>query len=149
MVGSNFGKLFKLTTWGESHGKALGCVIEGVPSNIKLTENYIQKFLDREKPGQSKFTTQRKEEDKVKILSGVFNGVTTGTPISLFIENKDVRSKDYDEIKDKFRPGHADFTYHFKYGIRDYRGGGRAFCQRNCNESRSWCYRSKNFRFKN
>jgi chorismate synthase len=126
MVGSNFGKLFKLTTWGESHGKALGCVIEGVPSNIKLNESYIQKFLDRRKPGQSKFTTQRKEEDKVKILSGVFNGVTTGTPISLFIENHDVRSKDYDEIKDKFRPGHADFTYYFKYGIRDYRGGGRA-----------------------
>ena len=115
MVGSNFGKLFKLTTWGESHGKALGCVIEGVPSNIKLNESYIQKFLDRRKPGQSKFTTQRKEEDKVKILSGVFNGVTTGTQISLFIENHDVRSKDYDEIKDKFRPGHADFTYYFKY----------------------------------
>ena len=126
MVGSNFGKIFKLTTWGESHGKALGCVIEGVPSNIKLTENYIQKFLDKRRPGQSKFTTQRKEEDKVKILSGVFNGVTTGTPISLVIENQDVRSKDYDDIKNKFRPGHADFTYHFKYGVRDYRGGGRA-----------------------
>ena len=109
-----------------SHGEALGCIIEGVPSKIKITEKFIQKFLERRKPGQSKYTTQRKEGDKVKILSGVFDGVTTGTPISLIIYNQDTRSKDYEEIKKKFRPGHADFTYFKKYGIRDYRGGGRA-----------------------
>ncbi len=126
MTGSTFGKLFKVSTWGESHGEALGCIIEGVPSKIKINEKFIQKFLERRKPGQSKYTTQRKEDDKVKILSGVFDGVTTGTPISLIIYNKDTRSKDYEEIKKKFRPGHADFTYFKKYGIRDYRGGGRA-----------------------
>ena len=126
MTGSSTGKLFKVSTWGESHGEALGCVIEGVPSKIKITEKFIQKFLERRKPGQSKYTTQRKESDKIKILSGVFNGVTTGTPISLIIYNEDTRSKDYEEIKKKFRPGHADFTYFKKYGIRDYRGGGRA-----------------------
>ena len=126
MTGSSTGKLFKVSTWGESHGEALGCVIEGVPSKIKITEKFIQKFLERRKPGQSKFTTQRKESDKIKILSGVFNGITTGTPISLIIYNEDTRSKDYEEIKKKFRPGHADFTYFKKYGIRDYRGGGRA-----------------------
>ena len=126
MTGSSFGKLFKVTTWGESHGEALGCVIEGTPPNIDINEKYIQKFLDKRKPGQSKFTTQRKEDDKVKILSGVFNGKTTGTPISLLIENVDHRTKDYSDIKDKFRPGHADLTYQLKYGLRDYRGGGRA-----------------------
>ena len=126
MTGSSIGKLFKVSNWGESHGEALGCVIEGVPSKIKITEKYIQKFLERRKPGQSKYTTQRKESDKIKILSGVFNGITTGTPISLIIYNEDTRSKDYEEIKKKFRPGHADFTYFKKYGIRDYRGGGRA-----------------------
>ena len=126
MSGSSIGEIFKVTTWGESHGEALGCVVEGVPPNIKLDEEYIQKFLDRRKPGQSKFTTQRKEEDKVKILSGTFEGKTTGTPISLIIYNKDQKSKDYNEIRDKFRPGHADYTYQMKYGIRDYRGGGRA-----------------------
>jgi len=126
MTGSSFGKIFKITTWGESHGEALGCVIEGTPSNIKLSEGYIQSFLDRRKPGQSKFTTQRKENDSVSILSGVFNGLTTGTPISLIIKNNDVKSKDYQNIKDKFRPGHADYTYQIKYGIRDFRGGGRA-----------------------
>ena len=126
MTGSTFGKLFKISTWGESHGEALGCIIEGVPSKIKITERFIQKFLERRKPGQSKYTTQRKEGDKVKILSGVFDGVTTGTPISLIIYNQDTKSKDYEEIKKKFRPGHADFTYFKKYGIRDYRGGGRA-----------------------
>ena len=126
MTGSSTGKLFKVSTWGESHGEALGCVIEGVPSKIKITEKFIQKFLERRKPGQSKYTTQRKESDKIKILSGVFNGITTGTPISLIIYNEDTRSKDYEEIKKKFRPGHADFTYFKKYGIRDYRGGGRA-----------------------
>jgi len=126
MTGSSTGKLFKVSTWGESHGEALGCVIEGVPSKIKITEKFIQRFLERRKPGQSKYTTQRKESDKIKILSGVFNGITTGTPISLIIYNEDTRSKDYEEIKKKFRPGHADFTYFKKYGIRDYRGGGRA-----------------------
>ena len=126
MTGSTFGKLFKVSTWGESHGEALGCIIEGVPSKIKITEKFIQKFLERRKPGQSKYTTQRKEGDKVKILSGVFDGVTTGTPISLIIYNQDTRSKDYEEIRKKFRPGHADFTYFKKFGIRDYRGGGRA-----------------------
>ena len=126
MTGSSIGKVFKVTTWGESHGEALGCVIEGVPPNLSLDEKYIQKDLDRRKPGQSKFTTQRKEDDKVKILSGVFNGKTTGTPISLLIYNQDQKSKDYDDIKNKFRPGHADITYQLKYGIRDYRGGGRA-----------------------
>ena len=126
MTGSSIGKIFKVTTWGESHGEALGCVIEGVPPNIPLDENFIQMDLDKRKPGQSKFTTQRKEDDKVKILSGIFNGKTTGTPISLIIYNQDQKSKDYNDIKNKFRPGHADITYQLKYGIRDYRGGGRA-----------------------
>ena len=126
MTGSSIGQIFRVTTWGESHGEAIGCVIEGVPPKLSLTEDYIQKFLDRRKPGQSKFTTQRKEEDKVKILSGVFKKKTTGTPISLIIYNSDQKSKDYEDIKNKFRPGHADFTYQMKYGIRDYRGGGRA-----------------------
>ena len=126
MTGSSIGKVFKVTTWGESHGEALGCVIEGVPPNLSLNERYIQRDLNKRKPGQSKFTTQRKEDDKVKILSGVFNGKTTGTPISLLIYNQDQKSKDYDDIKNKFRPGHADLTYQLKYGIRDYRGGGRA-----------------------
>ena len=126
MTGSSIGQLFKVTTWGESHGEALGCVIEGVPPNLKIDEEYIQSFLDRRKPGQSKFTTQRKEDDRVKILSGLFDKKTTGTPISLVIYNSDQKSKDYSDIKNKFRPGHADYTYQMKYGIRDYRGGGRA-----------------------
>ena len=126
MSSNSIGKNFTFTTWGESHGKAIGCVIDGVPSNIKLEESDIQPFLDKRKPGQSKYTTQRKEEDKVEILSGVFEGLTTGHPISLIINNSDQRSKDYSDIKDKFRPGHADYTYQQKYGIRDYRGGGRA-----------------------
>jgi len=126
MSSNSIGKNFTFTTWGESHGKAIGCVIDGVPSNIKLDENDIQPFLDKRKPGQSKYTTQRKEDDKVEILSGVFEGLTTGHPISLIINNSDQRSKDYSEIKDKFRPGHADYTYWKKYGIRDYRGGGRS-----------------------
>ena len=126
MTGNSFGKIFRVTTWGESHGAALGCIVDGVPPNISIDEKYIQKFLDKRKPGQSKYTTQRKEDDIVEILSGVFNGKTTGTPICLLIRNKDTRSKDYSEIKDKFRPGHADYTYHQKYGFRDYRGGGRA-----------------------
>ncbi|MBL42619.1 MAG: chorismate synthase [Rhodospirillaceae bacterium] len=122
---NTFGHLYRTTTWGESHGPAIGCVVDGCPPNINLEEIDIQKWLDKRKPGQSRFTTQRKEQDKVKILSGVFEGKTTGTPISLLIENMDARSKDYDKIKDKFRPGHADFTYQKKYGHRDYRGGGR------------------------
>ena len=123
---NTFGKLFRFTTWGESHGPAIGCIIDGCPPLISLDEKDIQKFLDKRKPGQSKFTTQRKENDKVQILSGVFEGKTTGTPISLIIYNEDMRSKDYGNIKNKFRPGHADFTYFKKYGIRDYRGGGRS-----------------------
>ncbi len=123
---NTFGKLFRFTTWGESHGPAIGCIIDGCPPLIPLKEEDIQKDLDKRKPGQSKFTTQRKESDTVKILSGVFEGKTTGTPISLIIYNEDMRSKDYQNIKDKFRPGHADFTYLKKYGIRDYRGGGRS-----------------------
>ena len=123
---NTFGKQFRFTTWGESHGTAIGCVVDGCPPNIILKEHDIQVELDKRKPGQSKFTTQRKEDDKVQILSGIFEGKTTGTPISLIIFNKDMRSKDYGSIKDKFRPGHADFTYFKKYGIRDYRGGGRS-----------------------
>ena len=124
MSSNSIGKIFSFSTWGESHGKAIGCIIDGVPSNIELSEKDIQPYLDLRKPGQSKYTTQRKEDDKIEILSGVFDGKTTGHPISLIIYNNDQRSKDYSEIKDKFRPGHADFTYWKKYGIRDYRGGG-------------------------
>ena len=123
---NTFGKFFRFTTWGESHGPALGCVVDGCPPNIPLKESDIQGELNRRKPGQSKFVTQRKESDTVHILSGVFEGKTTGTPISLIIYNEDQKSKDYSEIKNKFRPGHADFTYFKKYGIRDYRGGGRS-----------------------
>jgi chorismate synthase len=123
---NSFGHLFRFTTWGESHGPAIGCVVDGTPPRIALAESDIQQWLDRRKPGQSRFTTQRRESDSVRILSGVFEGLTTGTPISLMIENEDQRSKDYGEIKDKFRPGHADYTYWAKYGIRDYRGGGRS-----------------------
>jgi chorismate synthase len=126
MSGNRFGTLFQYTTWGESHGPAIGCVVDGVPPRINLSADDIQIFLDRRKPGQSRFTTQRREDDIVKILSGVFEGQTTGAPISLMIENTDAKSKDYSDIKDKFRPGHADYTYHEKYGIRDYRGGGRS-----------------------
>jgi chorismate synthase len=126
MASNSFGNLFRFTTWGESHGEAIGCVIDGCPSLIPLTEADIQPFLDKRKPGQNKFTTQRREPDEVKILSGVFEGKTTGTPISLIIYNQDQKSKDYGDIKDKFRPSHADFTYDAKYGIRDYRGGGRS-----------------------
>jgi chorismate synthase len=126
MSGNTFGTIFKLTTFGESHGEAIGAVIDGCPPNIPLTPNDIQNELDRRKPGQSKFVTQRKEQDVVQIISGVFEGKTTGTPIGLIIQNQDQKSKDYENIKDKFRPGHADYTYQQKYGIRDYRGGGRA-----------------------
>jgi chorismate synthase len=126
MSGNRFGTLFQYQSFGESHGLAIGCVVDGVPPRIELSESDIQKYLDRRKPGQSKFTTQRKEPDEIKILSGVFEGQTTGAPIGLLIENADQKSKDYGDIKDKFRPGHADYTYHEKYGIRDYRGGGRS-----------------------
>jgi chorismate synthase len=126
MTFNTFGHLFRFTTFGESHGEAIGCVVDGVPSLIPLSEADIQPYLDARKPAQSKFTTQRKESDTVKILSGVFEGKTTGAPIGLLIQNEDQKSKDYDDIKDKFRPGHADYTYHAKYGIRDYRGGGRS-----------------------
>lgn len=126
MSGNRFGTLFQYQSFGESHGPAIGCVVDGVPPRIPLSEEDIQQYLDRRKPGQSKFTTQRKEPDQVKILSGVFEGQTTGAPIGLLIENVDQKSKDYGDIKDKFRPGHADYTYHEKYGIRDYRGGGRS-----------------------
>ena len=126
MPGSSIGKMYRVTTFGESHGPALGCVVDGCPPGLSLSEEDIQADLDRRKPGTSKFATQRKESDLVKILSGVFEGVTTGTSIGLVIENEDQRSKDYSGIKDKFRPNHADFAYQQKYGIRDYRGGGRA-----------------------
>ena len=122
---NTFGKLFRFTTWGESHGPAIGCIVDGCPPNINIKEEDIQIELNKRKPGQSKFTTQRKEDDKVNILSGIFEGKTTGTPISMIIYNKDMRSRDYETIKNKFRPGHADYTYFKKYGIRDYRGGGR------------------------
>jgi len=122
---NTFGKLFRFTTWGESHGPAIGCVIDGCPPRISLGEKNIQVEMDRRRPGKSKFISQRKESDKVRILSGVFQGKTTGTPISIIINNEDARSRDYETIKDKFRPGHADYTYFKKYGIRDYRGGGR------------------------
>ena len=126
MSANSFGDLFRVTTWGESHGPAIGCVVDGVPPLIPISEPDIQHFLDQRRPGQNRFTTQRREPDSVKILSGVFDGVTTGTPIGLMIENVDQRSKDYGDIMKSFRPGHADYTYWKKYGIRDYRGGGRS-----------------------
>lgn len=126
MSHNTFGHLFRVTTWGESHGPAIGCVVDGCPPRLALSEADLQPWLDRRRPGQSKFTTQRQEPDQVRILSGVFEGVTTGTPIALTIENVDQRSRDYSAIAEQFRPGHADLTYNLKYGVRDYRGGGRA-----------------------
>ena len=126
MTGNTFGSLFRVTTFGESHGPAIGCIVDGVPPNIDLAEEDIQLYLDRRRPGQTRHTSQRREPDRVRILSGVFEGRTTGAPIGLTIVNEDARSKDYGAIKDLFRPGHADYTYHVKYGIRDYRGGGRS-----------------------
>jgi len=126
VAGNSFGTIFRYTSWGESHGPAIGCVVDGVPPLIPLAEPDIQRYLDKRRPGTSRFTTQRQEPDQVKILSGVFEGLTTGTPIALEIANKDARSRDYETIKDSYRPGHADYTYDAKYGIRDYRGGGRA-----------------------
>jgi chorismate synthase len=126
MSGNTFGKLFSVTTFGESHGAALGCIIDGCPPGLELSEADMQRDLDRRKPGTSRYTTQRREADEVRILSGVFEGKTTGTPIGLLIENTDQRSKDYSKIADQFRPAHADYTYMHKYGVRDYRGGGRS-----------------------
>jgi chorismate synthase len=126
VAGNSFGTIFRYTSWGESHGPAIGCVVDGVPPLIPLSEPDIQQYLDKRRPGQNRFTTQRQEPDTVKILSGVFEGKTTGTSIGLLIENEDQRSRDYEAIKDTFRPGHADYTYWAKYGIRDYRGGGRS-----------------------
>ena len=125
MAGNTFGQLFKISTFGESHGPAIGVVLDGVPPSLTLSQADIQVELDRRRPGQSKITTQRQETDQVEILSGVFEGKTTGAPVALLIRNLDQRSKDYENIKDVFRPGHADFTYLAKYGVRDYRGGGR------------------------
>jgi chorismate synthase len=126
MSGNTFGKSFSVTTFGESHGVALGCIIDGCPPGLEISEDYIQAYLDQRKPGTSKYTTQRKEDDKIEILSGIFEGKTTGTPIGLLIRNKDQKSKDYDNLKDIFRPSHADYAYTQKYGVRDHRGGGRA-----------------------
>lgn len=126
MSHNSFGHLFRVTTWGESHGPAIGCVVDGCPPRLPLSETDIQPWLDRRRPGQSRFTTQRQEPDKIRILSGVFEGLTTGTPIALQIDNVDQRSKDYGDIAGRFRPGHADLTYELKYGIRDHRGGGRS-----------------------
>ncbi|MBT8115180.1 MAG: chorismate synthase, partial [Arenicella sp.] len=126
MSDSSIGKLFRVTSFGESHGKGIGCIVDGCPPNLELSEADLQPDLDRRKPGQSKFTTQRREADEVEILSGVFEGRTTGTSIGMIIHNTDQKSKDYSDIMDSFRPGHADYTYHHKYGNRDYRGGGRS-----------------------
>lgn len=126
MAGSTFGTLFRVTTWGESHGPAVGCVVDGCPPSVPLTAALIQRDLDRRRPGQSRLTTQRKEGDEVEILSGLFEGVTTGTPISMLVRNQDQRSRDYSEMKELYRPSHADYTYEAKFGVRDYRGGGRA-----------------------
>ena len=160
MSHNTFGHLFRVTTWGESHGPAIGAIVDGCPPGIALDEADIQGYLDKRKPGQSRFTTQRQEADAVTILSGVFadasgKRVTTGTPIALEIQNTDQRSKDYGDIKDKYRPGHADFTYDAKYGIRDYRGGGRSSARetaitgrgrRRGAQGHSWGYNSRRAR---
>ena len=126
MASNGFGRAFRFTTWGESHGPAIGCVIDGCPPGLPLSEEDIQRHLDRRRPGQSRFTTQRREPDRARILSGVFEGLTTGTPVAVAVENTDTRPRDYSKIADRFRPGHADYTYHRKYGVRDWRGGGRS-----------------------
>ena len=126
MAGSTFGNIFKITTWGESHGRGIGVVIDGCPAGLALCEEDIQAYLNRRKPGQSRYTTQRKESDAVEILSGIFEGKTTGTPISMVVFNQDQRSRDYGDIAEYYRPGHADYTFDAKYGFRDYRGGGRS-----------------------
>lgn len=126
MAGNSFGQIFKLTTYGESHGSAIGGIIDGCPAGLKIDSDFIQKELDRRKPGQSHITTQRKESDTVEFLSGIFEGLTTGTPIGFIIKNQNQKSSDYQHLKDNYRPSHADFTYQQKYGVRDYRGGGRS-----------------------
>src|SRR5579862_1628748 len=126
MSGNTIGKLFTVTTFGESHGPAMGCVVDGCPPGLELSEEHLQADVDRRRTGTSHFVSQRREADQVRLLSGVFEGRTTGTPIGILIENTDARSRDYEKIKDRFRPGHADYTYQQKYGFRDYRGGGRA-----------------------
>ena len=135
MSGSTFGNIFKITTWGESHGRGLGVVIDGCPAGLLLSEEDIQQDMDRRKPGSNKYGTKRQEGDKVQIMSGVFEGKTTGTPISLIIFNEDQRSRDYSKIADVYRPGHADFGFESKYGIRDYRGGRTLLRQRNISKS--------------
>ncbi|WP_343190009.1 chorismate synthase [Buchnera aphidicola] len=132
MSGNTIGKIFCVTTYGESHGHSLGCIIDGMPPGIKISKKYIQKELNKRKPGNSKYTTQRKEKDKIKILSGILHGKTTGTSIGLIIKNQDSREKDYESIKNLYRPGHADYTYQKKYGIRDHRGGGRSSARETC-----------------
>ena len=136
MAGSTLGTIWKITTWGESHGAGVGVVIDGCPAGLPLAEEDVQAYLDRRKPGQSRFTTQRQEGDKAEILSGVFEGRTTGTPIAMFVRNQDQRSKDYSNIMDIYRPGHADYTFDQKYGFRDYRGGGRSSDERPLEEWR-------------
>jgi hypothetical protein len=138
MSHNSFGHLFRVTTWGESHGPAIGCVVDGAPPRLRLDEADIQRDLDRRRPGQSRFTTQRREPDRVRILSGVLDGLTTGTPIALQIENEDARSKDYGEIAAKFRPGHADYAYWRKYGIRDHRGGGSSSARETASPRVPW-----------
>ncbi len=130
MTGSTFGTIFKITTWGESHGAGIGVVVDGCPAGLELSETHIQAFLDRRKPGASRYTTQRKESDSVEILSGIFEGRTTGTPISMLVRNTSQRSSDYSDIASYYRPGHADYTFDQKYGFRDYRGGGRSDASR-------------------
>lgn len=148
MAGNSIGQLFRVTTFGESHGIALGAIIDGVPPGMPLTENDIQHDLDRRRPGTSRYTTQRREADQVKILSGVFLGITTGTPIGLLIENSDQRSQDYEAIKNTFRPGHADYSYQQKYGLRDYRGGGRASARETAMRVAAGAIAKKYLRFK-
>ena len=142
MAGNSFGQLFRITTFGESHGEAIGVIIDGCPSNLVVDMDFIQSELDKRKPGQSKITTQRKESDTVQILSGVFEGKTTGTPIAMIIPNEDQRSKDYSHIKDAYRPSHADYTYDAKYGHRDHRGGGRSSARETAASTTSACQRS-------
>ena len=132
-MSNTFGKIFKISTFGESHGKAIGVIIDGCPAGVEINQDMIQKDLDRRKPGQSKITTQRKEDDKLQILSGVFEGKSTGAPISILINNKDQKSSDYNHISTSFRPSHADYTYHKKYGMRDFRGGGRSSARETAN----------------
>lgn len=143
MAGNSIGELFRVTTFGESHGPALGCIVDGVPPGLALTEADMQADLDRRRPGTSRYTTQRREPDQVRILSGVFEGKTTGTSIGLLIENTDQRSQDYGAIKDLFRPGHADYTYEQKYGFRDYRGGGRSSARETAMRVAACGYRQK------